>query len=309
VTTFHSTPIDCDAQSPALAQLIAGIDKGVEEHVAWSQGLLRCVLLAQPPGDELTRADAHERCAFGRWFTAHREALARVDDALVLRVADAHLELHQAVRRLCAGGLADPSVAGIELPAFEQSQRSLVAHLQCLRERLTGVAGMHDALTGLPLRHGLPSAFEMRSKDAERAGACLWLAMIDIDHFKAVNDTHGHLVGDQALRHVAASLAGGLRQSDALFRVGGEEFLALVLVPGSAAAPCEDEVRDLAGRLLVRLRQTPLQVRAGLVLSLTATIGLARVWAGDALDAATGRADQALLQGKQQGRDRVVVAC
>lgn len=276
--------------------------------MAWSQGLLRCVLLARPPGDELTRADAHEWCAFGRWFTVHREALARVDDARVARIAQAHVELHRAVRRLCVGGFADRAVAGAELPAFERAQRSLVAHLQSLRERLTGVAGLHDALTGLPLRHGLPSAFEMRSKDALRTGACLWLAMIDIDHFKAVNDTHGHPVGDLALRHVAATLSAGLRHSDVLFRVGGEEFLALLLVNGSAAAPCEGEVRDLADRLLTKLRQVPLEVGPGLKLALTATIGMTRVVTGDTLDGATHRADQALLLGKRHGRDRFVLA-
>lgn len=308
VTTFRSTPIDPAESSQALGDLIAGIDKGVEEHVAWSQGLLRCVLLGQPPGDELVRADAHERCAFGRWFAVHREALTRIDEPLVVRIADAHVELHQAVRRLCARGFADSAVAGVELPAFEHGQRNLVGNLQRLRERLTGVAGLHDALTGLPLRQGLPSAFEMRSKDALRTGACLWLGMIDIDHFKAVNDTHGHPVGDLALRHVATHLAAGLRQSDALFRVGGEEFLALLLVAGGASAPCDDEVRDLAGRLLSRLRQAPLQVSPELVLSMTATIGLAQVRTGETLDAAVARADQALLQGKQQGRDRLVVA-
>ena len=89
----------------------------------------------------------------------------------------------------------------------------MVTLLNELRERVAEAATHQDLLTGLPLRHGLEYAFGLRRKDARRDQAQLWLAMIDVDHFKAVNDSHGHAVGDVALQHVAPRLVGCLRES------------------------------------------------------------------------------------------------
>jgi diguanylate cyclase (GGDEF)-like protein len=192
--------------------------------------------------------------------------------------------------------------AAEELPVYERGQSEMVALLNGLRQRVAEAVIHHDLLTGLPLRHGLEYAFELRRKDAQRGAEQLWLGMIDLDHFKSVNDSHGHAVGDAVLKHVTRCLGGCLRETDALFRYGGEEFLALFLVHESL------DIELLAARLVEAVSATPLTAAPGLTLHLTATVGLARVRNGDDLISATERADQAMLEGKALGRSRFVLA-
>jgi diguanylate cyclase (GGDEF)-like protein len=293
------------AQSNAarpLETLLDGIDRGIEAHLAWNQRLMRCALLRESPGDDVLKPQAHTLCRFGVWFATHRQQLDSFDAALVQRIAQSHQSMHDAVRRMCERMLLAQPATPEDLQAYEQGQSAMVTQLNALRELVARASTRHDVLTGLPLRHGLEYAFDLRRKDALRAEAKLWLAMIDVDRFKMVNDTHGHAIGDQALQHVAQHLAACMRASDTLIRFGGEEFLALFVVrnpPGSEI---------LAARLLDAVSSAPLVLASGTALRLTVTIGLARVRADEDLAAATVRADHALLQGKVHGRNRYVLA-
>ena len=290
------------ATRPAPDSLLEGIDRGIEAHLAWNQRLLRCALLRESPGDDVLRPNAHTLCRFGQWFYRHRAQLDTFDAALVQQIDASHQTMHDAVRRLCGSVLHGSTAAAPDLQAYELAQSEMVARLNKLREHVAEAATHRDLLTGLPLRHGLEYTFALRRNDARRAGAQLWLAMIDVDHFKSVNDTHGHGVGDQALRHLARQLGACMRDTDVLIRFGGEEFLALFLVrepPG---------VEVLAARALEAVGAAPLALASGVTLRLTVTLGLARVRADDDLISATERADHALLQGKMHGRNRYVLA-
>ena len=285
-----------------LGALLDGIDRGIEAHLVWNQRLVRCALLRESPGHDMLRPDAHALCRFGVWFSGHRSQLKTFDAALVRGIAEAHRTMHDAVRRLCEAVLRGVPGAAADLQAYEQAQSAMVSGLSALRERIARAATHHDALTGLPLRHGLEYAFAMRAKDARRGQGALWLAMIDIDHFKEVNDSRGHAAGDLALQHVARRLSACMRENDALFRFGGEEFLALLVVREPA------DVSVLGPRLIDAVRAAPLRTDSRVTLGLTVTAGLARVREGEALASATERADHAMLQGKGQGRDRFVLA-
>lgn len=284
----------------SLDALLEGIDAGIQAHLAWNQRLLRCSLLRKTPGDDMLRPQPHLHCQFGQWFEQARGRLAEFDARLVADIDAAHSTMHDAVQRMCLavlrGDAADPEA----LETYERCQSAMMAGLVEMRHRVVQFALREDPLTGLPLRHGMDNVFELRKKDAQRSGENLYLAMVDIDHFKAVNDTHGHPVGDQALRHVSQCLRDSLRDTDTLIRWGGEEFLVMMLCADGdgAAVLCE--------RLLRAVRQSPLDVRTGPRLHLSITVGLAGVCGGDDLAQAVYRADQALLQGKAQGRDRLV---
>ena len=290
------------ALSDAPEALLHGIDRGIEAHLAWTQRLLRCALLHESPGGEVLRPDAHAHCQFGIWFSNHRKALDTFEEALVERVAQSHQRMHEAVRAMCNEVLQGRAASAADLQAFEQEQSAMVTSLNELRKRVADAETHRDILTGLPLRHGLEYAFRLRQMDARRGHSKLWLAMIDVDHFKAVNDSHGHAVGDVTLRHISRCLVECLRETDALFRFGGEEFLGLFLVR---------EVRGvdfLATRLLESVGAAPLTPAVGITLYPTVTVGLARVGANEDLVSATERADQAMLLGKTQGRGRFVLA-
>jgi two-component system, cell cycle response regulator len=182
---------------------------------------------------------------------------------------------------------------------LEQDLRDSNARLQQLAEQLRHQAA-HDALTGLLNRQGLQSQAARELARAERAGQPLAALLLDIDHFKQVNDQHGHAVGDQALAHVAALLHAALRPYDLVGRWGGEEFL-LLLPNTTPAAACA-----IAERVRTRIAATPLVIANQRMITLQASIGIAGCFAGAPdLDTLVAAADQALYAAKAAGRNRV----
>jgi diguanylate cyclase (GGDEF)-like protein/PAS domain S-box-containing protein len=148
-----------------------------------------------------------------------------------------------------------------------------------------------DALTGLPNRRALDDQLPREMARALRAGAELCLAIVDIDHFKSYNDTHGHLAGDAVLRECARVWDGALRGEDTILRFGGEEFL--VVLPGCGLGD--------ATEILERLRTATPDGQ-------TCSAGLALWRPGESVDDLVARADKALYEAKESGRDRLVSA-
>jgi len=161
-----------------------------------------------------------------------------------------------------------------------------------------------DGLTGLLNRRAMHDLLDAQAALRRRADDRFSVLMIDVDHFKAVNDRHGHATGDRALAHIARLMTQALRAEDRLGRLGGEEFL--VLLPGadrrSALAQAE--------RLRLSVRAAPMHdADVGVDVALTISIGVAE-WAGADEDGSRllARADQALYRAKGLGRDRVEAA-
>jgi diguanylate cyclase (GGDEF)-like protein len=160
----------------------------------------------------------------------------------------------------------------------------------------------HDALTGLLNRRGLAAQHERERSRLRRGGGGHALLQIDIDHFKRINDVHGHAAGDLALVAVARTLKAAMRPHDVVARTGGEEFCALL--PGVDPALA----LRVAQRMRESVRGTPINA-GSLELAITCSIGVA--WTCDAdetLERLGRRADNALYHAKAQGRDRVVSA-
>ncbi len=151
----------------------------------------------------------------------------------------------------------------------------------------------HDALTGVLNRHALP-IIERRMARPSLTDPQAFLLMVDVDHFKAINDTLGHAVGDQVLRNIAVTLRNLLRPDDSVLRWGGEEFL--VCLPNTQ--------REDALLVAEKLRRAVAEL-AGPATA-TASIGMAEVMAGRELAASIDMADKAMLQAKAAGRNQIV---
>jgi len=155
-----------------------------------------------------------------------------------------------------------------------------------------------DSLTGLPNRRSFDLLAAQALQEAQRDCAPLVALLIDLDHFKALNDTHGHLAGDEVLRQFANVLQGSLRQSDILCRWGGEEFIVLLReAEGRQAIEVAEKIRRRTEQLTFSYEEQPLR--------LTTSIGLSSLQPGDTLHALLTRADRALYRAKQAGRNRV----
>ncbi|MBU0688659.1 MAG: diguanylate cyclase [Gammaproteobacteria bacterium] len=159
----------------------------------------------------------------------------------------------------------------------------------------------HDELTGLYNRHYLDEFLQKEYASATRHDRTIAIAILDLDHFKLINDTHGHLVGDRVLVDAAALIMNRLRTSDLAFRFGGEEFLLVFPETDS------EEARRLCEELRLQLCGSGLGgLEAG---KITASFGVAQMAvSGESLDTLLGRADSALYAAKDKGRNRVETA-
>jgi diguanylate cyclase (GGDEF)-like protein len=156
----------------------------------------------------------------------------------------------------------------------------------------------HDELTGLINRRHMQELLEIERLRSERSAQDWCVALIDLDHFKAVNDLHGHAIGDEALRALSRHTHTLIRKTDVFARWGGEEFV--LLLPDTPSA--------LAGNSLDRLREhfhaTPLAVH-GLQLALSFSAGLTQHVRGETVAQTLARADKLCYQAKERGRNRI----
>jgi two-component system, cell cycle response regulator len=170
-------------------------------------------------------------------------------------------------------------------------------------------SGLTDFLTGWHNRRYLNARLKEELARAQRQGTHLTCLVIDLDRFKQINDQHGHLVGDLALREAAQRVDAHIRGSDAAARFGGDEFV--VLAPGIPP----EQAAVLAERIRIAVADTPLTIPSGAKLNMTVSIGVAGILLSREeadLKAAAERllsdADAALYRAKQLGRNRVEVA-
>lgn len=157
-----------------------------------------------------------------------------------------------------------------------------------------------DVLTGLPNRRGFELLAGQALQEARRDRQPLSALMLDLDHFKLLNNTYGHQAGDLVLQGFAEYLREGLRQSEIICRWGGDEFLILLKDTAEATAhQVAEKIRGSAG-----FQRFPFR---GVNLHVTTSIGLAEMHPDDSLDSLVGRADRGLYRAKQSGRDCVCV--
>lgn len=285
-----------------VAAFIEGLDVAMEAHMAWTRRVLRCAVLHTSPGDDVLHDDAHALCALGAWLATQDGAFDSVESGAAARLTQTHKAMHDAIRTICRHAVEGAPAQEGDLVAFEQTQAELLGLLARVKNLILSTSARLDPLTGLPMRYGVEYEFERCRRDTVRRRERLYVAMLDIDHFKAVNDLHGHLAGDAALREFALILRRCVRRNEPLYRFGGEEFLALLRADG------EDRIEIAFDRLLCAIRGSEIILDSGQRLCLTATLGGAMVIDGDDFATTLARADAALYRGKRSGRDRYVLA-
>lgn len=254
--------------SPTLRQLAAMAAVG-EEEVPCYEGLMT---MGDPDGESQTLR--------GRVFCQqdHLLIVAEYDIEELLRVSQSAMALTS---------------------ELTQSQRELIVMNRRLSDREAEIRhlSMTDQLTGLGNRRQLDETLSAEISDANRHGKDLSLVMIDLDHFKLVNDVHGHAVGDSVLQALSRVLLANARESDRVCRFGGEEFTIVMRDTDAATAAATTE--------RLRERVAAMQVNP-IEQQLTASFGVAQWRFGETPGSLMQRADKLLYRAKEEGRNRVV---
>ena len=210
-----------------------------------------------------------------------------------------HHDGHRKPVRLRASQVRDAEgrvIGGVEVFHDETEVRDLTEEAERARQE-----ALTDALTSLPNRRFFDSSLATRLENMARYGWQFGLLVVDIDHFKAVNDKHGHAFGDEVLKVVARTLQGAVRAGDIVSRWGGEEFAVLVEAPD--AARLEEAAERL--RVLVARSETP---RDPTPLPVTVSVGATLAGPLDSAESLFNRADDAMRAAKRAGRNRVSIA-
>ena len=261
------------------------------------------VALAAMVADQVVSIVASRRFTAGWYVTRLSELVifALVLVVLLVDIADLYWRTEQQKRTLQAAVSRDALTGAASRQAILEVATIVIGRAA----DVVGGAGRCDPVCG-PARERVEGPGAMAAGDDAGLGRSgpppvpAAIAMVDLDHFKVVNDRHGHLVGDQVLAEAALRAAHTLRGGDRIGRYGGEEFL-LVLDPAT-----EEQAVAIAERVRASIGGTPFSTSEGPV-TVTASLGVTVLGPSDDLLSAIGRADGALYEAKRAGRDRVVV--
>lgn len=262
-------------------------------------------LLEKKP--DLVLCDLEMPIADGRKFLALRKSRPEAAEVPVIMLTGDHdVERKADLLDLGAADYVTKPFHPRELLARVRVQlrlRQLTAELRAVNDTLKAIT-VTDALTGLANRRRLDETLVIEVARAKRYGTPLSLAVVDVDHFKRVNDTWGHDAGDEVLRGLARTLDQGVRRTDLASRLGGEEFV--VLMPHTPL----NGAKDVAERLRTAFGASTFAI-CGTEVRCTVSIGIAALDASKGIDDGQKllkAADVALYQAKSGGRDRVVLA-
>lgn len=264
----------------------------------WSQAVL-IGLHYRAPEQVLPRLAASE---FGLWLQ-HKGGVLFESAPALGQITEAVARLDDVVLpRLLQGGQAG-------MPSLPDQVRELQELVARIKHLLNGLFDMvaeiesgSDPLTNVLNRRFLPSVIGREILIATREQSAFSVLLLDIDHFKAINDQHGHSGGDQVLRQFAEVVHQSCRSSDFVFRYGGEEFL-VVLVDTA-----RDAALAVAEKLGAEIRRHAFSIPEASALRITASIGVASFDGHPDYAYLIDRADKALYQAKQAGRDRSIAA-
>lgn len=287
-----------DKPSATADEIHRDLEFAIAKHGEWLQRWHRSMLCTEPAGQDIVSENAHFLCHFGAWFELHKENNL-FDQPAFHAVVKVHVEMHGLARTL-----VEKTWDGGKITAYEHD-----VLMDCVNEfndqarRLSKAFGKAhsdiDPLTGAQNRQQLLAELDIELNRYRHSGTPFCVAIADLDHFKEINDGHGHRVGDDVLRSSAIRFISVMRPYDSIYRYGGEEFLICL--------PNTDLISALA--ILERLRSElggePVEVVDGAALTMTASFGLAEVAGEMSVKRLIDHADKALYRAKGSGRNRV----
>ncbi len=283
-----------------LQAALEQVERAIGNHLDWYDALARTLVCRLPVDMRRASPTAHRECAFGLWYYNDASALLRAHPAFAVIEAQ-----HQAIHDAASLLLRQSQQGGVDAAAYDAFTDGVGRfrlELENLRAELQTMLGSLDPLTGAHNRIGMLTWLRTQQQLVERGVMSCGLAMVDLDHFKSINDTYGHPAGDAALSEVARFLTEHVRPYDRVYRYGGEEFL--LCLPGTepeASYALTDRLREGVARREIEIVAGQVAIRCHI------SCGVAQLDAALPVESSIERADQALYRAKSAGRNRTCV--
>lgn len=282
-----------------LERIIGQLDQAISYHDVWYRHLMRVIVVRQAPDPADLKSDAHLSCRFGRWYHSSTADFLR-ENAAFLALGDAHEKMHHSARILLQLVEQSQPISLQQWEHFEADSQRMRLAFRALRREFSTTVQNQDPLTEAQTRASLVSELGEQLALVKRQRQTCAIAMLDLDHFKRVNDEHGHGAGDQVLVATVGCIKSLMRPYDRIYRYGGEEFL--ISMPGTSL----DQAEEIANRvrLAIANQKIPLETPDHTI-QISASIGLAMLEADRSVEDSLAEADKAMYAAKAKGRNCV----
>lgn len=278
-----------------LRKVTLQLDQATYNHNQWYESLLRTLVCRLPYDSRDVEKNAHRNCRFGQWYYNHAPDELRNHPGFVA-IENEHKRMHRLAISLLMTEPTGETISLLDYENFNNSVNNLRLQLQTLKHELEDLLYNHDSLTRAYSRIGMLTNLRELQELVKRNVESCCVAILDLDHFKTINDVHGHSAGDQVLASIAGSIMTQMRAYDKLFRYGGEEFLI--------SMPHTDSKSGL--KVVERLREG---IAANSIhyevqeIRITASFGLTLLDPDVSVEQTIERADRALYAAKSSGRN------
>lgn len=281
-----------------LQGAIAQLKEALYNHQQWHDALVRTLVCKLPSDKHDVSPDAHAECRFGQWYYGKAPEKLRSHPGFVA-LGEEHQRMHHFARLLLISADSGNPIQALDFDNFSNVLERLRLEISALERELEDSLFNHDSLTGAITRFGiLPTLREQQELVKRQAHHC-YIAMMDLDNFKVVNDIYGHSAGDCVLAASVRYLIKNLRPYDKVFRYGGEEFL--LCMPYTDLAPGNDRVNELREGIAA----LEIDIGAKETIHISASFGLALLDPALPVEVSIDRADKALYAAKAAGRNCV----
>lgn len=283
-----------------LPAILSQLDQAIYNHQQWYDAISR-TLVCQLPANELDLGnDAHRKCLLGQWYYNNSPTKIRAHPGFVA-LGEAHEHMHKQAAHILGMARAGMAITTTDYDNFANSLQRVRLQILTLSRELEDIQRNADPLTRASNRiHMLPKLREQQELVKRGVHRCC-IVMMDLDNFKRVNDTRGHIAGDQVLAATAHYIIDHLRPYDRIFRFGGEEFLICMLHTDMK------DGQELAERLRQGITEMAIDVGSGEPVHVTASFGLTLLESNISVEQSIDRADKAMYAAKSGGRNRVCV--
>lgn len=282
----------------APPDILAEIDRAIGDHLIWLSEWHRVFVCGVMPTARDLARDPHHLCRFGTWYVKNQHH-GLVNQPAIHGLAKSHRDMHDRARNLMEKASAGVAVTEEDYAPFGESVALFIDQARRLEKAFAAAASELDPLTGLRNRQSMANDLERERGRVLRSGHPCCVAIGDIDHFKKINDTYGHAVGDEVLAARAQRFLRNLRPYDMVYRYGGEEFL--FCLPDSDV----EQAMDVLERMRHALADTPVEATDGNKIAVAASFGVAPMDQDTDSEETARRADAALYEAKRTGRNRV----
>jgi diguanylate cyclase len=285
--------------SEQMRTALKHLEQAVYNHEQWAEMLYGTLICRLAPDQRDISGDAHRLCRFGQWYYKSGNVELERHPGFA-EIGFDHERMHQ-----YAGTLLLSSVDGVPISIgdyerFVTAMKRLRLEVATLQRELEDALYNLDPLTGTPSRIGMLTKLREQHELVVRKVHACTVAMIDLDNFKAINDTYGHAVGDKVLTGVARYIMAHLRPYDKVFRYGGEEFL--ICLPDTDL----EAGRNIIDRLREELGSLPYEANGNGIFHVTVSFGVTLLDPDLPVEQSIDRADKALYVAKASGRNRAI---